>query len=122
FQDNIPGFLGNATSSVAEGATRRVQLDSAAGFAPQARVMHELGHIASYVTHPWQFTRDYTWAPSSPPGAPEPGAAGKWQFTTAEWGVSGFEEAFATHYGSVAFWNDNSVNPTSCLSTGNCYS
>jgi len=119
FANTIPGYLtptGTFPSSAAAGASKRVQLDSQAGLTPQARAMHELGHIATYVTHPWQFGANYTWAP---PGQ-QPGAA-TWLATSPEFGSAAFEEAFATHYGNIAFWWDNAVTPTTCYSTAHCY-
>ena len=40
---------------------------------------------------------------------------------TSEWGVSAFEEAWATHYGSATFWAANSNAATTCLSAVHCY-
>jgi hypothetical protein len=114
FADNIPGFRGECTSSCASGPDKQVQLDAAAGFKPQARVMHEMGHIATYVTHPWERTNNYNF-PDTVAGG------GGWSRNEAEWGVSGFEEAFATHYGSIAFWGANATAPTTCNSTQSCY-
>jgi hypothetical protein len=114
FVDNIPGFRGNCPTSCANGPAKQVQLDDNAGFSPQARVMHEMGHIASYVTHAWQRTNNYNW--------PNTTGSGGWSKTSAEWSVSGFEEAMATHYGSIAFWADNAASPTTCLSSLTCYS
>jgi hypothetical protein len=53
--------------------------------------------------------------PGDPPGAPF------WCQTCAEWGAAAFEEAWATHYGSVTLWADNAESPTTCLSSGTCY-
>lgn len=114
FADDIPAFLGSRPTSAASGSTKRVQLDANAGFSPQARVMHEMGHVASFQTHAWQSTNNYNY--------PNTAAGGGWSQNTGEWSVSAFEEAFATHYGSISFWGDNSVMPTSCLSSATCYS
>jgi uncharacterized Rmd1/YagE family protein len=116
FSNDTPGFLGSQPTSGAQGATKRVQLDADAGFKPQARVMHELGHIATYLTHPWLVASDYTWSPPGQPAGPS-----VWGQTTPEWGVSAFEEAFSTHFGSIAFWGANAVTPTTCLSQTTCY-
>jgi hypothetical protein len=113
FADTIAGFQGTCTTSCAYGPTKHVQLDAAAGFSPQARVMHEMGHIATYVTHNWALTGNYNWPNTT-------GSSG-WSQTSAEWSVSAFEEAFATHYGSIAFWGDNAVTPTTCLTSATCY-
>lgn len=110
------GGNGTCSTSCAHGPTKRVQLDAAAAYSPQARIMHELGHIYSYVSHPWKLTGDYTWAPAG-----SPAGASNWSQGSAEWGVSAFEEAFATHPGSVAFWWSNATTPTTCLSAVHCY-
>lgn len=113
FADDMPLFRGNCPTSCASGETRQVQLDADAAFNPQARVMHELGHIATYVTHPWQRTRNYNW--------PDKTGTGGWSQSSAEWSDAAFEEAFATHYGNVAFWSDNAETPTSCNTSATCY-
>jgi len=119
FANTIAGYTGTpgtCNSSCAVGSTKRVQLDVNAGFSPQARAMHELGHIATYVTHAWQVGTDYTWAPPGQPAGPA-----TWCQNCPEWGSASFEEAFATHYGSIAFWWDNATTPTTCLSSIHCY-
>lgn len=74
--------------------------------------MHELGHIADYVTKPWTVAADGTWNGD---------ATNSWGPTTGEWGHMAFNEAIATHYGSIAFWWDNATTPTTCLSASTCY-
>jgi hypothetical protein len=113
FADSIAGYLESCPTSCAFGPSKQVQLDANAGFSPQARVMHEMGHIATYVTHNWMLTGNYNWPNTT-------GSSG-WSQTSAEWGDAGFEEAFATHYGSIAFWGDNAATPTTCLSSATCY-
>ncbi|MCU0655024.1 MAG: hypothetical protein MUF64_06965 [Polyangiaceae bacterium] len=76
--------------------------------------MHELGHIASYVLKPYSNGGDYGW--------PSTGIGGGWSQNSSEWGATAFEEAFATHGGNITFWSDNSVAPTTCLSSTTCYS
>ncbi|MEO7034480.1 MAG: hypothetical protein ABI548_11295, partial [Polyangiaceae bacterium] len=110
FANNIPGFLGSQPTSAADGPTKRVQLDANAGFSPQARIVHELGHIQNYVANPFKFSGSYSWDGNS-----------GWGYTTPEFGSVAFEEGFATHYGNIEFWYDNSVTPTSCLTSGTCY-
>jgi hypothetical protein len=119
FADDIPGFLGTAPTSAAQGSTKRVQLDANAGFAPQWRVMHELGHVASYVSNPFKAAplSFYGWTQASPTAGPA-----NWAAATPENGYAAFEESWASHYGNIAFWNDNAATPTTCLSNGgHCY-
>ncbi len=116
FADTIPGYLspgGNAPFSAAVGSLKRVQLSLDAKRRPQARVMHELGHIADYLTKPWTVASDATW---------NGGAAGAWSATSGEWGHMAFNEAWATHYGNIAFWYDSAVTPTTCFTNQTCYS
>ena len=126
FQDIIPNFLtaaGNHPSSAAVGSMKRVQLDANAAMAPQARVMHELGHVANYIAHPAQLATVYDWVPGATPPVKLVANPGPWAQDTAEWGAVAFEEAFATHYGSIAFWDLNSEVPTTCLAARgiSCY-
>ena len=116
FANVIPGYIdagGIALSSRAFGPLKKIQLDTNAAYSPQGRVMHEMGHMASYLTNPFRFGSDYTWGG---------GAPSQWGFTTAEFGHVSFEEAISTHYGNMTLWGDNSVTPTTCLSAGHCYS
>jgi hypothetical protein len=124
FQDTISGFMPSnradkCETSCAWGPTKQIHLNTAGAYAPQSRIMHEMGHIASYWLHPWFIEYDqattlhYDWDNASPDG---------WNHTTAEWGLVGFEEALATHFGSVTFWAANAIAPTTCLaSSSHCY-
>jgi hypothetical protein len=108
----IPG-ADTCASSCTAAPNRQVQLDTNAGFAPQARIMHELGHVASYWIRTWDPGIDYTFD--------GPGIA--WSQGSTEYGSASFEEAFATHFGNMTFWNRlASVTPTTCLtSSSHCY-
>ena len=114
FANSISGYIDSHScpSSCSWGPYNQVLLDANAGLQTQGRVMHEMGHIASYVTHTWHITNgtDDSWG----------GHAG-WGITSAEWGTLGFEESWATHYGSITLWADNSETPTTCNTTGTCY-
>lgn len=117
FQDTIPGFLtaaGFHPTSAASGAQKRLQLDSNAAFSPQARMMHELGHIANYIAHPFNMAMVYDWVQGAATPVKIIPNPGPWGYDGAEWGAVSFEEAFATHYGSIAFWALNSEVPVSC--------
>lgn len=77
FANSIPGFMGTCNTSCANGSAKRVQLDANAAYSPQARAMHELGHVASYLTHPWRLTNNYNY--------PSTTGNGGWSQTSAEW-------------------------------------
>jgi len=97
-------------TSCAYGASKRIIIDSAnSAYMPQSRVMHEMGHIADYVSKPRRvyvnYTRDGT---------------NTWSMQTPEYASASFTEGLATFYGDTAlYWSRNS-EPLSCLSTGAC--
>jgi hypothetical protein len=119
FQNNQPSFMGNKPSSAADSPNRRIQLDTDAAMRSQARSMHEFGHIANYWQKTWTLqnsagicaTCQYDWDGNS-----------WWSQDSYEWGVAGFEEAFATHHGSTAFWLASATAPTTCNANTTCYS
>jgi hypothetical protein len=111
----MPGFItttGTCNSSCASGPLGRVQLDGAAAYRPEARIMHELGHIATYKSQAYTYVGlgAYCWDFSS---AVECG----WAHEEAEWGVAAFEEAMATFAGSSALYPPSIGSPTSCPPT-----
>jgi hypothetical protein len=72
--------------------------------------MHELGHVATYVARPWKIGFSYD---LSGPG---------WTPAAPEYASAGFEDAMATHYGSMSFWYGSAETPTTCLTGGgHCY-
>ncbi len=97
-------------TSCANGGNKRIIIDSAnSAYMPQGRVMHEMGHIASYVSNPRRVFVDYS----------RDGSSG-WNMTSAEYASAAFEEGLATFYGDTAlYWYWNS-EPLTCLSTGAC--
>lgn len=101
---------GDCPTSCATCDDNLVRLDSGAAFSPQARVMHEIGHIASCRLSPGLWATafyDYSCAGCSTTG---------WSFFEPEWFRPGFEEAFATFMGDVAFYSASAVNPATCWS------
>jgi hypothetical protein len=122
FNDNMPSFIGSCPSSCASSSPLRVQLDgkTGTGLSPQGRMMHELGHIASDVEQAaFKVVKNYCW----PDTAPVPPATScTWAPTTKEWGTDAFEEAFATLGANVTLWDGSATNPTSCISSGTCFS
>jgi hypothetical protein len=101
-------------NSCTDPVNKRVQLDDQAQWSPQGRIMHELGHIATYTARPWKKVSVYNYD----------GTGEYWDWATPEFGSAAFEEAMASHYGNMTFWNRHaSVTPTTCTSNGfTCYS
>jgi hypothetical protein len=100
------------TTSCADGNTNIINLDPAAPFKPQGRIMHEMGHIASFrgSGNALQTCRDYSWGPNTI----------GWSLDGPEWGCAAFEEGIATFFGDTALYGANAVQPRTCLSDGEC--
>ena len=109
FSDTQPS---NCKTSCADGSNKLIQLSTDAPFAPQARVMHEMGHVASYLANPRAIGNDYCW--------PDTGGVCGWSAGTPEWQAAAFEEALATYFADTALWSASSEAPRSCLSNGAC--
>jgi hypothetical protein len=114
FSDTVswPAPLGSktCTSSCAWVSENKVQLDLAAALKPQARVMHEIGHVAIYNSKPWSPNVDCY----------NKGAHAGWVMFSDEWACAGFEEAFATLLGATTFYTHNATQPHTCNSAGFC--
>jgi hypothetical protein len=112
FEPSPPNANIQCPTSCAFGPTNTIRLDSSAAYRPQARVMHEMGHIASQRAHPGQSystTADYTFD----------GVAG-WTMTSAEYSSASFEEGFATFAGNRTIYRQSNTNPTNCNGIGVC--
>jgi len=101
------------STSCAHGNENRIDLDGNAPYQPQGRILHEMGHIASYKgSHDWNVNTcaNYSWGPN----------ATGWSLDGPEWGCAAFEEALATFFGDTALYGANAATPRTCLSTGEC--
>lgn len=89
-----------------------VVLDSNAAFNPQERVMHEIGHIADYISRYYRFSTGYGYNGNS-----------GWSFTTEEYRPSALHEGFASFVGTSGFYNDYATDPRTCFSGegAHCY-
>lgn len=104
-------------TSCASGSTKTIRLDANAAYQPQARIMHECGHIASYLSRDWTFTGDTYCYPNTSCGS----TIGSWSLGNPSWGNTAFEEGLATFFGDVAlYWANAGTNVQTCLSTGAC--
>jgi hypothetical protein len=98
-------------TSCAYGASKQVVIDSTdSAFKPQGRIMHELGHVASYLSHPVKLCVDYT----------RDGSANGWNLKSAEHTCGSFEEGIATFIGDRAIYWASSPQPTTCISSSTC--
>ncbi len=108
----------DCSTSCANGSTMIVKLDPNAEFKPQARILHEMGHIASYLSsndQEYRFSGTYNFPLLNQ-------ETGTWNLTSAEWGSVQFEEGVATFFGDAAFYGPANPTPFTCNSTGVCNS
>ena len=82
-----------------------VVLDQDAAYNPQERVMHELGHIADYVSRYYRFSTGYGYDGDS-----------AWSFNSTEYRPSALHEGFASFIGSSGFYDDYATAPRTCFS------
>lgn len=101
-------------SSCANCANNRIVMDQNSPYKPQARIMHELGHIASCrASQGTSYQQasgncDHLWGQSG------------WNYESWEYGANTFEEAFATFFADVAMYDSNAVAPHTCNSVTEC--
>jgi hypothetical protein len=109
----LRAFSSQCPTSCAFGADNRVFLDPDSAYEPQARVMHEMGHIASYRSNRDQqrnVQTDYCF--------PNQGGDGcGWTMNGPEWASVGFEEALATFYADTSLYSPWARAPHSCLAS-----
>jgi hypothetical protein len=85
-------------------ANKTIVLDADAAFNPQERVMHEMGHIADYVSGDYRFSTGYGY-----------NGGNSWSFTTAEYRPSALHEGLASFIGSSGFYHGQAENPRTCF-------
>lgn len=120
----LSGFItadGVCDTSCASGSLKRVQIDSLnSALSPQARMLHEAGHVASYLLKPFVSGSNYCWTQAGATAPPAGQPACTWGRLSAEWAAASFEEAFATFFGDVTFWSATATDPTTCNSSARC--
>jgi hypothetical protein len=112
---HVRAFSTDCPTSCADGDARVVKLDPAAAYRPQARIMHELGHIASYLSN-----RDQSRSVSNDYCYPSTGDGCGWSMETPEWAQNSFEEGLATFYADTALYAPWATAPHSCISDVAC--
>lgn len=99
-------------TSCAHGKDNWIRLNTGAQYKPQARIFHEMGHIATYVANAHRPTGEYCF--------PDIGAGCSWNHADAEWRDVAFEEGFATFLGDRAIYGQAAPSPYTCNSTSYC--
>ncbi len=103
---------GVCPTSCAAGWNNRILLDPNSAFAPQARIMHEMGHIASYVS-----SRDQSFKPGGDYCFPSTGTGCTWNLSTPEWSAANFEEGLATFFADTTLYGANATEPHTCYAS-----
>ncbi len=111
----IRAYPEDCPTACASSGSNLVKIPAGAEFKPQARILHEMGHIA---------------AGKSAGAAMDPGSYcypqevtdcdQGWSFTSDEWRGVALKEAMATVLGDIALYWGGAVDPRSCLSSGEC--
>jgi len=100
-------------SGAAWGWLNKICIPSDGALMPQMRTLHELGHVAEYVSNRNQ-SRCATGYNYNMNGDDA------WDFDEPEYHSTQFVEAVATHLGTVSLYYPNANAPRSCLSWGEC--
>lgn len=117
----------------ADGPNNRIKINSDSGtfnsaYAPQARIMHEMGHIASFKAQPRELTHGsycYPLQEVAPSGATtcSDGTPNGWTLTSSEWQSIALEEGRASFFGDVAFYWHTAADARTCgVTRGTCSS
>ena len=115
---SIVAFDDVCPTSCASGGDNRVTIDSTgSAYRPQARIMHEMGHIASYRGSRDQEYRQAGAAIYCFGGETAPCG---WNMTSAENAAVHFEEAAATFMGDAALYTQGAIDPHTCNSSVAC--
>lgn len=93
----------------AHGPENYVCLPDNVAYKPQACVMHELGHMASYLSQPDMEHAGYGYDGDS-----------TWYNTSEEWLSTRFEEGLASFFASAALYANNAAAPHFCNSDSYC--
>lgn len=100
-------YCGDASCS--SGSGKEIWMVPGSDYSPQERLMHEMGHAASDLSHRdgdyWTMV-DYCY--------PSTGSDCHWSNTTPEWSQISLEEAAATFFATVALYAANAKSPHTC--------
>src|SRR5690606_11564820 len=102
----------DCATACAFGSLNRIHMPTGSDFAPQARILHEMGHMASYKSNPRRLTLgSYCYPSTSTAGiCLVPGNSG-WNFKSSEWRGVAQEEGFATFLGDTALYEMSHEDP-----------
>lgn len=99
-------------TSCSSGSGKEIWMNEGADYSPQERIMHEMGHTASDLSH-----RDGDYWSMADYCYPSTGTC-SWSQNSPEWKQSGLEEATASFFATVGLYGSNAVAPHTCLVSG----
>lgn len=102
-------------TSCADGPNNRIIMDDNSAYSPQGRILHEMGHIASY-----RASRDQNYKQGGSYCFGGEAAPCGWSLNGPENASVHFEEGVATHLGDVSLYFQNAPEPHTCLSSVAC--
>lgn len=103
----------------ADSPNKLVHLGTSTAKAPQGRVSHEMGHLASYMGTPTSACVAYNYPNACTNVAPS-ACGGIWGFETSEYYCAGFEEAMASYISDVSYYWYWATTPTTCSANTPC--
>ena len=97
-----------------DGPGRRIRLSTSRQFMA-GTVLHEMGHMASYLAHPFRVLVDYCFPGTRNNDESCSGdQSNSHSARTAEWQSAAFEEGFATFIGNRAIYGNDNGQPLDC--------
>lgn len=118
---NVSIYVGTThecvTSGCASGPNRWVKLAPSHYAMPQARVMHEMGHVASWLSHD---SSGVGYLPMAEYCYPTTGSGCSWAADTAEWRQPAEEEGRANWFADIGLWSRSRQVVSNCLSNLAC--
>jgi hypothetical protein len=103
----IPGFVDEACPTSCGLGAHKIKLGANAGFSPQTRVMHEMGHTAIRTEKEWKgyYSGSYDYGD---------GSEGEWSYDTYEYKATAWEEANASFLADSTLYWPNAPEPYTC--------
>ncbi len=120
----IRAYPTDCPTACANSGENLIKMPSTAPFKPQARILHEMGHIAAGKSagksmDPGSYCYPLQETPSGGDDCSD-GSSNGWSMTSSEWRGVALKEGLATFIGDVAIYWGGAQDPRTCNSTGEC--
>jgi len=119
----IRAYPTECETACARGASNQILMPAGSEFSPQGRILHEMGHIASYKSKTRSLTHgSYCYPLQEVTNADQcsDGSSNGWSINSSEWRGVALEEGRATFFGDVSIYWNTSPDPRTCLSSSTC--